>query len=314
MFSSNNKKYMKRNMAFALIFIFIFSLAINLPVKAEEERALTATTTLATTSAPLITNFKDIKPEDRAKIDTSKLEKIPSPEYIRYFSHIIKKEGVMYGVRIEHKATATEAIKKTEERKATSSLEKIPSPDHVKFFEKITKIGNALFGIKKEGIKATTTIATNLEKITSLDQVKLFDKVTKIGNDLFGMRKNTVNKLPEMSTTTIACVSAAIDAKDNGINIVLSVSAADVLTSITVRGTCQKAALNLTDTRQEAVNACNKTFSENVKKVNESTKERQKTIWDTYTKALKECSTKNTNGANIIIEDGGQNSAEILKQ
>jgi hypothetical protein len=312
---------MKKNLALVLAFAFIFALAINLPVKAEDEATTTATTTVstvATTTATSTATTTVIKFEDRGNIDTSKYEKIPSPDYIRYFKQIIKKDGSLFGIRIEHNATATAAIQKVEERKASTTLEKIASPEQIKFFEKITKIGNALFGIKKNDAKLENSASTTLEKIASPEQIKFFEKITKIGNALFGIRKADAPKLlqlPAMNAETITCVSAAIDVKDAAVASAFTKATTDITAAITVRGTCQKTALNLTSgNRQEEINVCNKAFQETSKKANETAKAAQKTAWTTYENSLKECAKNNTSATSsaIMVEDGGQKMTEAL--
>lgn len=310
---------MKKNLALVLAFAFIFALAINLPVKAEETATTTAVTTVATTTATTTatsTIATTTKFEDRGNIDTSKYEKIPSPDYIRYFKQIIKKDGSLFGIRIEHNATATAAIQKSEDRKASTTLEKIASPDQIKFFEKITKIGNALFGIKKNDAKLENSASTTLEKIASPEQIKFFERITKIGNALFGIRKaDAPKRLPVMNTETITCVSAAIDVKDIAVSSAFTKAATDIAAAMTVRGTCQKAALNLTSgDRQEEINVCNKAFQETSKKANETAKAAQKAAWTAYDSSLKECAKKNTvaTSSAIMIEDGGQKMTEAL--
>jgi hypothetical protein len=316
---------MKKNITLILIFVFAFSLALNLPAKADDANI---NPTSGATGTPMVTSYENMTGEQRGNIDTSKLEKIPSPDYIRYFKQIIKKDGVMYGVRIEHNATATQAILKNNDKKASSSLEKIPSPAHINLFEKITKIGNALFGVKKDNPgqdkkdnygqdkKSTSTIPANLEKITSLEQVSLFDKIVKIGNDLFGIRKNPIRQLPMMSTSTIACVTSAIDAKDTAVTTAFNTASAEVSSAIAARGTCQKAALSLAQNeRLTAIAKCNQAFQETAKKSRETANASQKTAWETYRSSLKTCSASNEgNTAEIMIEDGGQNFTEMLKQ
>ena len=308
------KKYMKKNLALALIIAFVFSLALNLPVKAEDEAVLTTNAAASST----------IKMEElqRGNIDTSKLEKILSPDQIKYFKQIIKKDGVMYGVRLENKATSTIAA-----TNGVNNREKISSPDQIKFFDKITQIGNALFGIRKSDEKKLENIAsTSLEKIPSPDKISLYERITKIGNSLFGVRKNGLQtidgskpaRLPVMDGTTIDCVSAAIDAKDATVSSALSEASIDIAKAITVRGACQKTALSLTSgDRAEEIRVCNKAFQEKSKTAHETAKNLQKEAWKTYELSLKDCSKKNSvssEAADIEIEDGGQNSGDILVQ
>ena len=269
-----------------LVGAFIFVLALQLPVLADD-------TTGTATETPMLISAN---PEA-----TSTMPLPPRPE---------PRSG-------ELRPSSTPPIKNG------GSLERIPSPAHINLFEKIKKIGNDLFGIKKttngptrvEAPKATSTPnviekkikdlkKSGLEKITSLEQVKLFDKITRIGNDLFGLKKSGANVLPTMTPELITCTSAAIDAKDAGIGAALSASASDITSAITARGTCQKAALALTSGIEEAIKTCNKTFQDAVKTANDKIKSTQKTTWDTYKTSLKTCST------GLNIEDGG----DALKQ
>lgn len=329
---------MKKNITLALIFIFAFSLALYLPARAEEATTTGSGHETATTT-PSSNDNADILPLDLdaigagevkptstplTHIDTSKLEKIPSPDYLKYFRDILKKDGVLYGIRINRNETSTAQQIKKDERKATSSLEKIPSPAHINLFEKITKIGNSLFGIKKSGeIKKADDVkkpekndTANLEKITSLDQVKLFDKITKIGNDLFGLRKNPIKQLPVMSTSTITCVSNAIDTKDTAISTAFTKAASDITTAMSTRGTCQKAALAMAQNeRHPAIAKCNQTFQEASKKAHETSNTTQKETWNVYRADLKVCSSSNEGTTSeIMIEDGGQNTNNLLAQ
>lgn len=196
---------------------------------------------------------------------------------------------------------------------STVTLEKISSPEKIKLFEQIKKIGNDLFGIKKlESTKATSTKATStLEKIISLDQVKLFGQIKKIGNDLFGIRKNNVYVLPTLTTDSITCISAAIDAKDAKNSEALTAATAEITSAITARGICQKAALVVTSEKMSAINACNKTFTNAHKTANDKVKTAQKEAWTAYSASLKTCAT-NAKVTEIKIEDGGQDVTSSL--
>ncbi len=71
------------------------------------------------------------------------LEKIPSPDQIKYFK-VVKKEGqALFGIRLQKpkQEMSSEAT--------TSSLEKILTPSDMGLFEKIRKIGKSLFGVRK---------------------------------------------------------------------------------------------------------------------------------------------------------------------
>jgi hypothetical protein len=366
---------MKKTISYALIFSFVFALAAQLPALAEDnasdEPMLTsaiptsveATTTsvgipdsflrdgeLKTSSSPIVEPRKPEPRENEVKATSANsagknLERIPSPDYVKYFEKIQKIGKDLFGVRKNEQEVnrlKIEATKKTQEMKietekktqemkmetekktqeskmeaAKNNLERISSPDKMSLFEKIQKIGKDLFGIKKTEVKNTSSTtevkATNLEKITSLDQVKLFDQIKKIGNDLFGVRKKGLYALPTMTTDLIACTSAAIDAKDAKISAAFTTSATEIAATITARGTCQKAALALTSEVQKALNDCNKSFQDTHKAATEKVKTAQKEAWSTYTTGLKACATA-ANTSEIKLEDGGQNVSEVLQQ
>ncbi len=360
---------MKKNITFVLALVFVLSLALIIQARAEDNVATgtilttvspTTTTTPTYISTPTPTSTVEIttviptpvtdstiapvttstpviitvNPEPRSTVG---LEKIPSLDYLKYFREVIKKDGVMYGIRMTKNEISSQPTIKVEEKKATTSLEKISSPDQIKFFERITKIGTTLFGVKK--ITSTSEIAKpevkkteinknelekkladirkiGLEKISSLQDLKFFEKVTKVGDDLFGIRKNTPNILPVMSTTTVECVSTVIDAKDTKIVSAINAASAEIATAITARGTCQKAVLTLeTKEINTALNKCNQVFQEASKKANDTMKNVQKETWTAYRNSLKECSKNNTGtSSEIMIEDGGQNTSNVLVQ
>lgn len=288
---------MKKTISLVLVVAFIFALALQLPVLAEDNE--TATVSAVTTSAV-------------------SSESTSTPE--------IKPEPVTTSVKPEPRKE-----ERKEEKKEMSGMEKIPSPDKINLFTQIKKVGKDLFGIRKasstisniqknDDKKASNTTnelmkkleeakKIGLEKIVSLEQVKFFDKITKIGNDLFGIKKKGAYVLPALSTEQQTCVASAIDAKDTKVSESITTNATEVAAAISTRGTCHKTALSLTSGREEAVKVCNQTFQTSIKAAAEKVKTAQKTTWEAYRTSLKECS-KMANSAEIMIEDGGN---EIIK-
>lgn len=270
---------MKKTISLVLVFAFIFSLALQLPVLAEDNAgAVTSTYVVATTTAATTT----VETHKDAPKATSSLERISSPALINLYNQIKKIGGDLFGIK---KASSTIAnIQKNDDKKATST------PNEIE--KKITEL-------KKSG----------LEKITSLEQIKFFDRVTKVGKDLFGIKKEgAIKTLPVLSADALTCVSAAIDAKDSSINISLTSAATTITAAIDARGICQKAALALSTGREDALKVCNKTFQEATKRSNETAKTSQKNTWETYKASLKTCATT-ASTTEITIEDGG----DILK-
>ena len=86
--------------------------------------------------------------------ETEGLEKVSSPDQIKYYKIMKKIGNTLFGIR---KATSTEKVElKNSESMESSKLEKIDHPALVNLFERIQKIGTALWGFKK---KATSTPA-----------------------------------------------------------------------------------------------------------------------------------------------------------
>ncbi len=320
---------MKKIISLVLVFLFFFSLAAIMPVLAEDDNNVNPELRSAT-STEFSNERPKIEPRGNMEGDTSNLERIPAPAYIKYFEKIRKVGQDLFGVRKSesevNKLKKEDGVKNADGTSAsgTSSLERIPSPSQINLFEKIKKVGQDLFGVRKTEKSEDNNNASNnnnafssdargsLEKIVSLDQVKFYDKITKIGDELFGLRKKGTYVLPSMSTELIACVSAAIDAKDLKLIEVLNTTATEISTAITARGTCQKAALLLTEKRQDALGSCNKTFQEAAKVAREKAKKAQNEIWKVYTTSLKACSTT-ASSSEIMIEDGSLDLGETLK-
>ena len=306
---------MKKTLPLVLVLVFIFSLALQLPVLAEESNEKEPEK-LRLTNGITTTSLKVTPEKTTTSSEKPLLEKISSPEYIKYFREIKKVDGSLYGIRKQD-----EKIEKNiETNKASSSLEKIPSPALVNMYNQIKKIGNDLFGIRKASSSPSDTSKddnkknelerkvvelkkSGLEKINSLEHLNLFEKVTKVGNELFGLKKKDAMILPKMTPELIACTAAAIDAKDTSINISLTNSVTEITAAIDARGICQKSALSLTSGHEESIKNCNKTFQTNTKTAYEKARNAQKAAWETYRNSLKSCSSE------VNIEDGG----EILK-
>ncbi len=94
------------------------------------------------------------------------LEKVPSPEQIKYF-RLIKKEGqALYGIR-----TIVET-----ETSSDKLLEKIPSPDQIKYFLVMKKDKHSLYG-------------KHLEKIAHPQFIHLYNNIRQIDNALWGIKE-----------------------------------------------------------------------------------------------------------------------------
>jgi len=215
----------------------------------------------------------------------SALEKILSPDQIKFFK-VMKKEGnTLYGIRIEAKEKIQASVENASEvsamkvKEATNRLEKIAGPWDVKMFEKIKQVGNALWGYRKQ-------------------------ETEHLG----------VNKLtPEI----ITCLKTAIDKKDEAIKKTVVVASDELVAAIDGRNTCQKAALDLS-TNPEIIKAfkiCKENFEKAVKESRNQAKRYRDEAWKVYKQEMKTChalnqandvdSVESSEEGNVLMEDGG---------
>jgi len=228
------------------------------------------------------------------------LEKILSPEQIKFF-RVMKKEGnTLYGVRLEK---AKEAMKNASE---TSSA-------------------------------TVKGAVSNLEKIAGPWDVQLFDKIRQVGNALWGYRKPVSENLgiKELNSDNIICIKTAIDKKDTSIKKTVVVASDELNTAIDTRNVCQKAALDLGSNyeRMKAWKLCNENFQKAVKESRVNSKKYRDEAWKIYKQEVKDCyslekisacsdsTCANTSSgdvsnstdeavssesANLLLEDGGE--------
>ncbi|HNU81512.1 MAG TPA: hypothetical protein PLA05_02395 [bacterium] len=223
------------------------------------------------------------------------LEKIPSPDQIKYFKVIKKENGSLYGIRLSTavKNQATEQISSHNQEKTNTNkaqLEKILAPQFINLYEKIQKIGNSLWGVKKE----TKSVDNAGPKAT--DQA--------------------IKPMPKPRLVTaemIACVSAAIDKKDKALQNQIDLSAESLKAIISTRGECQKKAIQTTAGQLENLNICIKDFQAKYQEIIKQSKDEQQIIWKAYQSDLKACSASAADNAldsavessELMIEDGG---------
>jgi len=254
---------MKKTFILVLLVLVAVSGLVFLPARAEDE--------------------EDDKNEKEL---SGQVEKISSPDQIRYFKMIKKEDGSLFGVRIDKPVKGTS----TREKMATSTdkmiasstsnrLEKIAAPALINLYEKIQKIGSSLWGIRKKN---------NDDRATSTYRI--------IGSEIS------------------ACVSAAIEKKDSALKEKIDLANTELKVAIDARTTCQKTAIASTEKQSDNIKACVKTFQSSHETIVKKAKEAQKSAWSTYQADLKLCLASSTSTAPIIVEDGGSNMSEILAQ
>jgi len=297
---------------------FVFSF---LPVQAEE---LVNTTTVSAMNTS-------------ASVNDEALEKILSPEYLKYFRVIKKENGALYGVRL-HSQEQLQLRDQSKEGNipmldsSNNILEKIPSPDQIKYFKVMKKENGALFGIRLSSEQAGTAnqnslanAKAQLEKILAPQFINLYEKIQKIGDSLWGVKKEDDNKpvvKPRLVTAAmVECVSKAIDKKDEALKNRLTLTSEAINTAITVRGECQKEAIKSTENQLENLKVCLQNFKSKTEEIKKQAKDEQKIIWQSYQADLKACSaldpavttsTESNETLELMIEDGGNESMEAL--
>lgn len=284
----------------------LFSLTLMSPAIAEDSNVATGTETESLEKIPSpdqIRNYKVMKNEngvlygvriqyansnagenanDKAKINanvnsavrasSTQLERIPSPDQIKYFKVMKNENGALYGVRLENTETKDE--------KMENVLEKIAAPQFISRYENIVKQGNALWGYLKDEFKKLTNKNQNQEQ----DQV----------------RRRVV------SSDIKVCVAEAVDNKDEALKNALSTANTDTLALIDTRNTCQKTAIESETEQLANLNACAESFQESHKEILSNLKTLQKEVWNSYKEAMKNCLPESDSSEELLlIEDGG---------
>ena len=251
-----------------IISVFLlFALAIGFSLPAKAEGGMAIATVVATPTSM------------RSNIATGSLEKIPSPDQIRYFKMIKKEGGSLYGVRISKPLSASSTKITKASSTISNKIEKIASPALINLYEKIQKIGNALWGIRKgnSGSKATST--------------------------------------PRLITSDIStCVALAIEKKDTMLKEKIEMANLELKAAIDIRTSCQKIAISSIEKQSENIKVCVKNYQSSHAATVKKAKEAQKNVWSVYQTDLKACIVSSTSTAPIIIEDGGDNISDSLLQ
>ena len=316
---------MKKIITLALLAAMSTAVFGSLPAKADDNANTATAVSVVTTSAPNDT-----------------LERIPSPEQIKYFRVMKNENGALFGIRLQTKEQMRQddaAINSNTAASATGTLERIPSPEQIKYFKVIKKENGALFGIRlsannqdQQSERADTnsqgTLAnakSQLEKILAPQFINLYEKVQRIGDSLWGIKKSDDVKpavKPRIVTTAmIECVSKAIDKKDEALKNRVTLTAEAVNTAITARSECQKNAIKSTENQLENLQACVKDFQAKNQEIMKQTKDDQQKIWKLYQTDLKSCSALDpvvTTSADLnqvsdlMIEDGGSAAMDTV--
>ncbi|PKM87792.1 hypothetical protein CVU83_02555 [Candidatus Falkowbacteria bacterium HGW-Falkowbacteria-2] len=143
---------MKKIFALTLLLAMVFAAFIFLPVQAEENVTVTATTMTAVSATGT----------------ANQLERIPSPDQIKEFK-VMKKEGnALWGIRLKNlKASSTSEMSQVK-NDIRGELEKILAPQYINLYNQITKIGTSLWGIPK---KASENKPVTPSRVVTADMI-----------------------------------------------------------------------------------------------------------------------------------------------
>ncbi len=272
---------MKKILALTLLLALVFSVFAFLPAQADND-------------------YNDDADEEKVEVIMTtnaagniSLEKIPSPDQIKYFRVMKKENGALYGIRLEkmEKLEKTERVERNESLRENESasgtntraqLEKILAPQFIGLYEKIQKIGNSLWGVKRDS--------------DDKDEVK--DSA----------------KYREITAEMRVCVAAAIDVKDASLKDRVTLTGTELNAAISTRGECQKNAIASLENQRENLNVCVKNFQIKHKEIVNKAKEAQQAAWKTYQASLKAClpNISASTTAEIMIEDGGSAALEAV--
>jgi len=123
----------KKISSIVLISSFVLGLVAFAPVMAEENAGI----------------IKSVENNGVKANAGEKLEKIPSPDQIRFYKNIVKKDSALFGILKVKMIEKKEMIASSSEQK----LEKITAPQYLGLYEKIRKIGTAMWGFMKKDAK-----------------------------------------------------------------------------------------------------------------------------------------------------------------
>jgi len=161
-----------------------------------------------------------------------RLEKILSPDQIKFFDNIEKVGSTLFGIRKQTQQDRTSRVpQQTDQTPTSDSGANAENPN--------------LF-------TATSSIGQRLEKILSPDQIKFFDNIEKVGSILFGIRKNASPKPVFIEPTSASCVKDAINKKVASLKTAMSNRDQANLALLDTRTACELAALDKTTAQDQS--------------------------------------------------------------
>jgi hypothetical protein len=304
------------------------------------------------------------------------LEKILSPDQIKYYQKIEKRGIALYGL----KSQAVEAALRTNLASSTKPLnldqairsqllvgssatstptswssstknlilEKILSPDQIKYYQKIEKKGTALYGlrimpgrplVKPLNASSTTSIrigepnpqspmatSSNWHPDYNHQSTEASTTATTIEGanptDALDMVfPSFINSPAALASTTmrsaiIDCVSSAIDVRDKALVQVETSHASAFTALINTRSVCQQAAIKADGNQKEAMLACFNDFNQAKKTLDQQNQTSHQAAQDTYRNGITACykSLPLNSGAATSTSGGGNSDQKTGDQ
>jgi len=256
---------MKKILSLTLLLAMSLMVFTFLPARAEDDTSVN----IQLTATPVTTSIGS----------PDLLEKISSPDQLKYFKVMKKENGALYGIRLRSDATnsTTENVSDVLDNKL-GNLEKIVSPQLISLYEKIQKIGTTLWGVKKNEVNRyeNSEVIQNQYRLVTSDMIE--------------------------------CVSKAIDTKDDAMITLTKSSSEKMIVNISARGVCQKDAIASTENQAENLKECVISFQQNHKDIVNNARKERKDVWANYKVEMKACASNSSitdNDFELMIDDGG---------
>ncbi len=246
------------------------------------------------------------------------LEKISSPDQIKYYQKIERRGNVLYGVKVK--------LEKLKLEKNSDSSVSSPTQN-----EPTTAVTTSQIETPTTAISGSASVSAGiLEKIAEPTSIPLYEKIKKIGTSLWGVKKANVKTTPaakipaaliknSVSTVKVVraeiaeCVATAIDIKDKALQEKESAFSSELVSLISERSVCQQAAVKSLDNQKKNLDVCVQDFKKGRDQLQASVKLGRKTVQDVYKNSLKVCSksilatsTKSVETETVVIEDGSE--------
>ncbi|KPJ84945.1 hypothetical protein AMJ57_05060 [Parcubacteria bacterium SG8_24] len=227
------------------------------------------------------------------------LEKIPSPEYIKYYQVLEERGNALWGHRLITKEEMKAKIAAEQAAKKAAQQEKKEVKEE--------------WQEEKQTVKATDKAAKKLEKIPAPPYVKFYEGIQQIGNALWGYFKNTwAYGLGRITTDNAPCIAEAMGTRDGSVRAAQVTHDQAMLDAFDVRSACHQEALSQDSAKYmlKALVQCNTDFLKDRKTVWKEFDTARDAAWKQYRDDLKVCGKI----SNPALEEASEETQEIIDE